>query len=485
MLQYSSLIGGSTNDETYGITVDSARNVYVTGFTDSPNFPIVNQIPGACQGGCGASRDVFVSKINAAGSALVYSSLIGGSSEDRALGIAVDSAGNAYLTGFTDSPNFPIVNQIPGACNGSCGTDPVYSDAFVIKINATGSSLVYSSRLGGSGGESGAGIAVDSSGNAYVAGGTGSFDFPTVNQIPGACEGSCSAPGFVTKINAAGSALVYSSLFGGSEYDGAATIAVDSAGNAYVGGYTDSSDFPTINQIPGACEGSCSAPGFVTKINAAGSALVYSSLLGGSGSPYGRDAVSGIAVDSGGNAYVTGITSSSDFPMVNQIPGACVYCGNGYNSDGFVTKINAAGDSLVYSSLLGGAGYDQASGIAVDRWGNAFVTGYTESYDFPIVNQIPGACQGNCGTGESSDAFVTKINAAGSALVYSSLIGGSGDEEGFGIAVDRAGNAYVTGITSSSDFPTVNQIPGACQGDCLTDDAIFVLKITNVGPTAR
>ena len=393
-------------------------------------------------------------------------------------GIAVDSSGNAYLTGYTGSPDFPRVNQISGACNGTCGV-------FITKINAAGNALVYSSVIGGSHLDHSSGIAVDSSGDAYLTGSTQSPDFPVVNQIPGACNGTCSSGllpeqsvVFVTKINAAGSALVYSSLIGGSGIASASGIDVDASGNAYVTGSAGSPDFPRVNQISGACNGTCgngatpAAVAFVTKINAAGSALLYSSLLGGSGSGSESSGIyNAIAVDTSGNVYVTGLAGSPDFPIVNQIPGACNgTCGSGAETNDFVTKINAAGNALVYSSFIGGSGGDLPSGIAVDSSGDAYLTGSTYSPDFPIVNQIPGACNGTCGSGATAVAFVTKINVAGNALVYSSLIGGTDSEpsgdSGFGIAVDGSGNVYLTGSTYSPNFPVVNQIPGACNGTC-------------------
>jgi hypothetical protein len=500
VLTYSSYLGGSGPDQAAGIAVDGAGNVYVTGFTQSVDFPKVNQIPAACEVrtarscGSGSAYDAFVTKINAAGNALVYSSYLGGSGEDQGNGIAVDSSGNAYLTGSTNSFDFPRVNQIPGVCNGSCGTG-ADNDAFVTKINAAGTALVYSSLVGGSGDENGygfAGIAVDGSGSAYLTGTTDSTDFPQVNQIPGACNGSCgsgSTDVFVTKINAAGSALVYSSYLGGSGTDIGFGITVDSSGNVYATGLTGSSDFPRVNQIPGACNGSCGAginyDVYVTKTNAAGTALVYSSYLGGSADDYGR----GIAVDASGNAYVAGRASSTDFPQVNQIPGVCPQdsCG------AFAAQINAAGSALVYSSRFGGSSGTQAHAIAVDGSGSAYITGETQSDDFPQVNQIPGACRGSCGTGANRDGFVTKINAAGGALVYSSYLGGSGDDNGgsivcnAGIAVDSLHYAYLSGCTLSADFPhgrienaAPGSIPGACKGSCGTGanaDA-FVAKIS-------
>ena len=488
----------------HAIAIDASGNAYVTGLTYSLDFPRVNQASGACQGSCGFGpyTDVFVTKINASGTALVYSSYLGGSGGDIGYGIAVDGSSEVYVTGRAGSIDFPRVNQIPGGCNGDCGNGFNY-DTFVTKFSAAGDAVVYSSLLGGSNDDSGGGVAADAAGNAYLTGVTISANFPRVNQISDACQGSCGSgndyDAYVIKIDAAGDGFVYSSLLGGSGQDyGGQNIAVDSMGDAYVTGPTDSTDFPRVNQIPGACQGSCGSGtgnAFVTKINAAGNGLVYSSLLGGSGGDYGSD----IAVDGSGNAYLTGITGSTDFPRVNQIPGACNgSCGsNESGGDAFVTKINAAGSALVYSSLVGGSSYDEATGIATDGSGNAYLIGGTDSTDFPRVNQILGACNGSCGTGTNADAFVTKISAAGNALIYSSYLGGSGDENGGSlvrnsrIAVDGFGSAYMTGTTDSPDFPRVDQISGACLGSCgngSNSDA-FVLKISpssnvSLNPTA-
>ncbi|MGH9432442.1 MAG: SBBP repeat-containing protein, partial [Terriglobia bacterium] len=426
VLAYSSYLGGSGFDQANGIVVDGSGNTYLTGLTNSSDFPQVNQISGACNGTCGSGGKsvAFVTEINAAGNALVYSSLIGGSGGDNGTGIAVDGSGNAYLTGLTNSSDFPRVNQIPGICNGTCGSTGGFPDAFATKINASGRALVYSSYLGGSGPDTGYSIAVDGSGNAYLTGYTGSTDFPRVNQIPGTCAGLCGKGSpvinaVVTKINAMGSALVYSSLVGGSDQDIGRGIAVDGSGNVYLTGATDSPDFPRLNQIPGACNGSCGSAGgggnaFVTKVNSAGGNLVYSSYVGGSN----KDTGFGIAVDGSGDAYLTGATDSTDFPQVNQIPSACNgTCGSGAENDAFVAEISTAGTALVYSSYLGGSGADEGFGIAVDGSGNQYLTGPTNSTDFPQVNQISGACNGTCGTNGKGDAFVTKISSSGTPIV--------------------------------------------------------------------
>jgi hypothetical protein len=439
------------------IAVDSTGNAYVTG-SAGPNFPTTR---GAFQTTCCGA---FVTKFNPAGSALIFSTYIGGSRVSPSWGIAVDSAGDSYITGYTNSTDFPVT---PGAFQTTCDNSNIC--AFVTNLDSTGSALNYSTYLGGNFSDAGFSIAVDGGGNAYVTGSTGSSDFPVT---PGAFQTNYGGSGdaFVTKLNPAGSALVYSTYLGGSgEEDGwgdGGGIAVDSAGNAYVTGGTGSTDFPVT---PGAFQTNNGGgdDAFVTKLNPAGSALVYSTYLGGSG----QDVGEAIAVDSAGNAYVTGGTGSTDFPVT---PGAFQTKNAGFG-DVFVTKINPAGSALVYSTYLGGSGNDDQEGgrIAVDDSGNAYVTGGTFSTNFPTTpGAIKRVCR-NCGgkKGVGGDAFMAKFNAEGSALFYSTYLGGSGADYGYGIAVDSAGNAYVTGDTASTNFPVT---PGAFQTTCC---GVFVTKI--------
>ncbi|HST51572.1 MAG TPA: SBBP repeat-containing protein, partial [Pyrinomonadaceae bacterium] len=272
---------------------------------------------------------------------LAYSTYLGGSANDSGRGIAIDSSGNAYLTGQTFSNNFPLANAIQGTFGGS-------SDAFVTKLSASGSSFVYSTYLGGSGGDSGAGIAVDSSGNAYVAGQAGSTNFPVTGGAFQTTIGG-SADAFITKLNAGGSSLVYSTYVGGSNSDFANHLEIDSAGSAYITGVTFSTNFPTANAIQSARSGS-STNGFVTKLNAGGSALVYSTYLGGTGTV--GDDGNGIAVDPAGNAYVTGFTSSTNFPVMNAIQSTY----GGGETDAYVAKLNAGGSARLCSTRPTSAG---------------------------------------------------------------------------------------------------------------------------------
>ncbi len=425
VLAYSTFLGGNLGDAAAKIAVDAAGNAYVTGTTVSTDFPTVNAIQSSYGGGDG---DVFVTKINSEGTALVYSTYLGGTAADYAGGIAVDAAGNAYVSGRTLSTDFPTFNAFQPTNRG-------VNDAFVTKIDASGA-LIYSTYLGGTGSDDEAtGIAADSAGNAYVTGVTNSSDFPVLHPIQPTNHGG-DADIFITKFNASGSALVYSTYLGGSDLDVGRSIVVDAAGNAYVGGNTWSNDFPTVNAIQPTYHGNSDA--IVVKINAAGTALDYSTYLGGSNFELGWD----VAVDQAGNAYATGTTASTDFPTANAIQPAL----RG-SSDAFVTKINSSGSALVYSTYLAGSAGAAGVGIAADSAGSAYVTGPTNSTDFPVVNAIQPI------NGGFVDAFVTKFTPNGGAIDFSTYLGGLNEDQAVAIAVDGAGSAYITGFTNSKKFP--------------------------------
>jgi hypothetical protein len=401
---------------------------------------------------------------------LSYSTYLGGSYVDSAYGIAVDSSGSAYVTGETTSVDFPTVNALQASnIAGKEGT------AFVAKLNAAGTALVYSTYLGGNGRDIGYGIAVDSSGDAYVAGNTLSRDFPVVNAIQNynLARNLSTGTGFVAKLNASGSALVYSTYLGGSDGDVGSAIVVDSAGNAYVTGQTSSPDFPTTpgafestggGAIGVACYPSECIDAFVTKLNAAGSALVYSTFLGSISAPDSTvsqvTAGRGIALDPSGNAYITGITSATDFPTANPLQATL----KGPNN-AFVAELNASGSELVYSTYLGGSGSDAGNSIAVDSSGSAYVTGVTSSTDFPAVDPFQATNKAAAAAPGSTTGFVAKLNPGGSALAYSTYLGGSWSDAGYGIAVDSSGDAYVVGSTESKDFPTANPVQSAFDGE--------------------
>ncbi|HEV3074439.1 MAG TPA: SBBP repeat-containing protein [Thermoanaerobaculia bacterium] len=458
---YSTFLGGSGDDYANGIAVDPAGNAYLTGVTYSSSFPGVGA--SSIQPKYGPDGDVFLIKIDAAGTGIVYSTFLG-SGNDFGSAIAVDAAGNAYLTGSTGTDSFPGVSWV--------SIQPTYGgdgDAFVIKVNSAGNGIVYSTFLGGTGDDYGTGIAVDASGNAYVTGGSSSSSFPGMgaNSIqPGNAGGG---DAFLAKINPNGTALVYATFLGGSGYDVASSIALDPDGIVYLAGITQSSIFPGIGE--GAIQPLNAGGGdaFVVKVNATGTAIVYATFLGGSGNDQGI----GIAVDAAGAAYVVGFTSSTSFPGVG--PGSLqpTFSGGGA---GFVTKINPAGTAIVYSTYLGGGVTDAVGAVAVDRAGIAYVTGNTSATSFPGVNS--GSIQrANSGGG---DAFLAEIDPAGTAIVYSTFLGGSGSDSGFTIAIDASGNAYIAGLTTSATFPGVSgsSLQPANAGGADGYDA-FVTKVSN------
>jgi uncharacterized repeat protein (TIGR01451 family) len=464
LLSYNTLLGGSGFDSGNGIAVDSAGSAYITGETASTDFPVA----GAFQSNKTGASNVFVTKLDPSGTTLVYSTYLGGSLADRGNGIAVDSGGNACITGRTNSTDFPLWNAWQSQLLGDY-------DAFVTKLSPDGASLQFSTYLGGLGNDEGAAVTVDSTGQIYVTGGAGvgSQDtFPTTDGAFQRLYGGGMNDAFVTKFDPTQSgpaALVYSTFLGGGGPERGNSIAVDLAGNVYVTGRTASSTatgfpFPLRNPLQPSYGGGA-YDAFITSLNATGTDLNYSTYLGGAGSDQGY----AIAVDSTGNAYVSGVTDSSNLPTLNAYQPALAG-----GTDAFVAAIALGGGAILYSTYFGGSGADLASGIALDSSGIVSVTGRTSSQsDLPTT---PDAVQPSFGGG-LNDAFVAKLNpsqSGGASLMYSSYLGGDGDEDvpspGPGgnpsgaIAVDPSGNAYITGNTSSADFPTVNPFQSAYHG---------------------
>ena len=410
---------------------------------------------------------------------LVYSTFMGGNLGDHAADVAVDASKNSYVVGFSDSyTGFPTKNAYQSVNKRA-------NDVFVAKFGPTGT-LVYSTFIGGSGADEGAGIAVDGSGNAYVTGLTSSVDFPTVSGYQTVLGGVQDA--FVTKLNASGNALIYSTYLGGNAnttYSGATGeygygVAVDASGSAYVAGWTASTNFPVVSAFqstrsaaPGGCNASTDAnrcarsDAFVAKFNASGNQLVYSTYLGGAE----YDEAYALAIDGSGNAYVTGTSTSANFPTASAKQS--VSSGNG---DAFVTKVGPAGNALTYSTYLGGVGQDFGYGLTVDSTGNAYVVGVTASANFPLLTPAQSFNAGLGGSG--TDGFLTKVGPAGNSWIYSTYIGGSGSEAANGVAVDDAGNAYVAGqTTSTTGFPISNAIQASNAG--FSDG--FLVKISGSG----
>jgi hypothetical protein len=443
VLIYNGYIGGASGEIGDGIAVDGEGNVYVTGGTVSSQttFPVRGG-PDLTYNG---DVDAFVAKVNPSGTALVYAGYIGGASLDAGRGITVDSAGSAYIVGYTDSdqvtsPKFPVRGGPDLSYNGEF-------DAFVAKVNPSGTELIYAGYIGGAKGEIGYGIAVDGTGSVYVSGWTNSDEttFP-VRGGPDLTHNGGNEDAFIAKVNPAGTDLVYAGYIGGAGKDVGYDIAVNGISNAYVTGVTNSAEatFPVLGGPDPTHNGSDDA--FVVKVNPAGTSLVYSGYIGGTGVDIGY----GIAVDGAGNAYITGTTNSDEasFPVL----GGPDLTFNGL-LDVFVCKVNPTGAALVYAGYVGGAGNDGGYDITVDGAGNAYVTGDTNSDEttFPVLGGPDLTFNG------TDDALVAKVNPSGTTLAYAGYIGGADSDSGNDIVVDRAGNAYVTGVTSSDEttFPVL------------------------------
>jgi len=376
---------------------------------------------------------------------LVYSTYLGGYYSEESFDIEVVD-GNAFVVGFTTSYDFPVQNPYQ--------TDQMYTDAFITKLAADGSSLVYSTYLGGEKDDEAYGCALDADGALVVVGSTKSVNFP-LSTYPY----QSNQPGqdaFIARLSSAGNELVYSSYLGGSADDYASAVDLDQFGNEYVTGITESSDFPVINPIQ---TDQPMRDAFVTKRKKIGGGLDYSTYLGGNSSDDGRD----IVVDADGNAYLCIHTGSSDFPTLNPFQ---TFQGD---VDAAVVKLAPNGLEMEYSTYLGGSDWDFTTGITVDSDGNAHITGYTYSTDFPTLNPIQSDAP-------DSDAFVAKLNNSGDGLIYSTYVGGDYYDRSSSIALDKHGNVYITGFTGSSDFPTVDPF----QED-QPDRDCFITKINSSG----
>ena len=475
-LVYSTYLGGSgaSGDLATAIAVDANGAAYVTGFTTSTDFPVTL---GAFQGTpkAGFTENAFVTKLAANGASLVFSTYLGGSGTDFGAGIAVDTAGEPYITGTTTSADFPKTSG-SGLTNSS-------ANAFVTKLSANGSALMFSFYLGGNVSDAGYAIAVDGSGNAYATGNTNSSNFPvTAGVFQGTRKGSQNA--YVAKISAAGG-VTWATYLGGEAIDSGLGIAVNGANppDVFVTGFTTSATFPTQSPIQANLGGPAFSTynAFVTELNPTGTMLVYSTYLGGSSTDTGF----GIAVDSGGNAVVAGVSSSQDFPLFAPLQA------HSQSPDLFVTKIAAGGGSFDFSTVFGdNSGQTQASAVALDPSGNIYVAGYTRAYLLPTLDPLQGPsmllCE--CGGGESyQTGMVLELKPDGSDYLFSTFFGGAASpvssgsfsEMASGIAADPQGNVYIAGQASSMDFPTVGPFQSTLNSPVSNG---FVAKISQATP---
>jgi hypothetical protein len=400
------------------------------------------------RGTLGGQMDGFVLKLDPAGTTVLYSTYFGGAASDEGHSIAVDAGGNAYVGGYTFSADFPVVNGFQKVRGGQ-------QDAFLFKLNSAGNAFVYSTYLGGTQDERALAVAVDSDGNAVVTGTTASNNFPIVNPLQRTHAGGLGDV-FVTKLGTAGN-VVYSTYVGGIGHDQAYGVALDGIGNAYVAGYTTSTNFPRVNAFQSSYAGG-SDDAFVFKINSAGTALEYSTYLGGASS---ENAVR-VAVDSSGSAYITGYTVSPNFPTLNAYQSLPT---GGF--DTFITRMAPDGQSLLFSTYFGGSATESGTGIALDNTGNIYVAGYSESYDLPVANSLQLRLAG------TRNAYLARFRADGLDLAYSTFLGGAGVDAAVGLSLDGAGNAYLVGLANSTNFPVANAVQSESGGG---QDA-FVAKI--------
>jgi hypothetical protein len=475
VLVYSTYLGGSSDDGGYGLTVDSQGHAFLTGYTDSTDFPIVGTTLTSAPSG---NFEAFVAELSADGNSLVYSTYLGGSGGDFGSDIALDSAGAAYVVGNTSSTDFPVTAN---AFQSSLVTGAA-SNAFLSKLSPDGQSLLYSTYLGGGGTDYGFGIAVDGNQNAYITGETTSGSptpFPTTANAFQSTLNSSYGNGFISRIDttAAGvTSLVYSTSLGGSTpsawyWDQGTSIAVDSNQNVYVVGMVSSLDFPITSATAFQATGNLNGNAYLTRIDttkSGSSGLIYSTYFGGTGS---TDQAASVALDSTGKVYLTGGTGSSNFPVTTGVT-------NSGEGKAFVAKFDTTlsqSASLLYSTLIGGSSGEFSGAITVDPLGNAYISGWTFSSDFPVTSD---ALQPAKGSG-ISNSFLAVLSTDASKILYGTYLGGDGTsnltEFAYGLALDSSNNIYVAGGTGSSDFQTTS---GTIQTSLNGSSDAFIAKLT-------
>ncbi|MGY5857762.1 MAG: SBBP repeat-containing protein [Candidatus Thorarchaeota archaeon] len=455
-------LGGAEDDRSWSIAVDSEDNIYITGYTESADFPASNPL------GCTLdSYDVFISKFSSAGE-LIYSTRVGGSSSDKPSSIEVDALGNVYVAGITYSQDFPIVNGYDSVIEPGNPPFTYGKDGFILKLNSTGNGIVFSTYLGGSDYDEISDLAIDLDNNVYVVGGTSSSDFPiTGNAFDKSYEHF--TEGFVTKLSSNGQSAIYSSFVGAEDNEHCEAIALDSSNNMYIVGTTQSAGFPTKNAYSTAFSDDqfCC---FVLKLSNTGT-LDYSTHVGGTAAEFpDGDSAQDIVVDSNGNAYVAGVTDSEDFPLVNEFVDTVAA-----NQDGFIFKLSSGGNSLLYSSYIGGHYTTAASNLAVNDMGEVCLLGFTYSDEFTAIG-------GNSTYGGGMGDGIFYLLSANGTPVYSSYLGWN-DSDTFGdVVIDSTGRLVMVGYSRSTNPPITNAYDETFNGDPY-DVILLVLSYTSSAST--
>lgn len=485
-LTYSTYLGDIGTDVGTAITTDSSGNVYVTGYSWCGDFPLVDPIQ---QGGAGGS-EIIISKISADGSTLLYSTCIGGTGDDQGISIKLDGQNRIVVAGVTNSTDFPIVSGIGTYGGGTCTSGAPCQDSVILVLDGTGSTVDYSSYLGGDGREEVGGIAIDSNNNIIIVGSSTSTNYPTVNAYDSTFGGGTCTSSWpcydvtVTKIDpdlSGSNAILYSTYLGGDKRDKAYGLVLDSSNIVSLVGYSDSDGYPVRNALQSTRGGSNDI--IVSKVDTSlvgNNSLLYSTYLGSSGTESGF----AIASDASGDIYVTGTVSTTNFPLRDplQYQSHESSCGSSSCYEAFVTKLDVSTNTLVYSTYLGGSYDDEGYGIAVDSYGRAYVVGYTLSTDFPTYDPIQ-ATKGadGCSSTPCSDAFLSVIEPDGQAFAYSTFLGGDQDDVANGITIDAANNVFVVGETYSTNFPTTYGAYDVINTETNKRDA-FITKIAAIGP---
>ncbi len=512
VISFQTYFGGSGIDYPRGIARDSAGNVYIAGFTDSPNLAATQTaFQSKYHGGTGAyvDGDTFVAKLNPTATSALYVTYLGGSQDDICAGLAVDANGSAYVTGYTTSSDFPTKGGFSSKFAGA-GGNPFLpgGDVFVSKLTPDGSALAYSTYLGGSMDDRGIAIAVNAAGEAYVAGATMSSNFPLgpgKSYTPGGYQGAGGSPplcsgcapalswgdAFVVKLDAAGANILGGMMLGGTQDDVALAIALDPTGGVYIGGLTLSSNFPTKNAFQGSYGGANPnnevilqfGDAFLAHLDSTLQSLTFSTYLGGSGD----DAIWGMTTDGAGNVYATGLTTSANFPVTagaysTQYKGPANIGGRIFMlGDAFVAKFNSSGQRL-FVTYLGGSDDDMGWSVALDGNGNIFVAGLTCSGDFNVPGAIISKFNGTPGgSNPLSHGFVAELSPDGSKLEFATYLGGSQTDAAVAIVTDTQGNLYVAGGTYSTDLATTPGVIQSNYGGGMSFGNFFVLFVVGDG----
>ncbi|NYT07308.1 MAG: PKD domain-containing protein, partial [Methanomicrobiales archaeon] len=431
VMKYGLYLKGTGMADAFGVALDSKRNAYVTG----RSFPTPYDVPADSSGNNAGGTDVVVVKINPDGTAPVYITYLGGNGDETGYGIRVDGDGSAYIAGTTNSTDFPVANPLQAALAGQ-------TDAFIARLAPNGTSLIYSTYIGGTGQDYGYAIDIDTAGNAYITGSTDSKIFPVTSVLHHTTLAGIN-DAYIVKVSADGEDLVYSEYIGGIIMDTGYGIAVDESGSAYITGETYSWNFPVLNAYQPAFGGYSDV--FITKVAPAGYPFVYSTYLGGSDMDGGR----AIDVDAAGYAYVTGLTRSRNFPTADAFkpvqPGLI---------SSFYSRLAPSGSALAYSTYLTGPGFDEGRGIAVTPSGYVYITGITKAPNLQLYDPFQPVFGGGV-----SDAFVAKFVNGEVFPAYLTYLGGDGKDEGHALTVDGICGVYVAGLTKSTNFPSSDPYP--------------------------